>query len=142
MDEKSPQTRLHSTPEGCDCAPAPLTPEQVRQMLGEEVARQLGIFAIPDDFLLSVVIPVYNEERTLRECVRRVRAARNVPHGPERHPGEEQRDRAGQHQRQVEQVSRSVSVSRHRMRNATAPVPLPLAFAGEALGRLETGGCA
>ncbi|MEE8452805.1 MAG: glycosyltransferase family 2 protein [Thermoguttaceae bacterium] len=74
MSEKSPQTQSHNSTEGESCVPGPLTPEQVQQMLGKEVARQLGIFPIPDGFLLSVVIPVYNEERTLRECVCRVRA--------------------------------------------------------------------
>src|SRR5262245_50505013 len=46
----------------------------MRRMLGESVCRQLGIYAIPDDFTLSVVIPVYNEEKTLRELVVRVAA--------------------------------------------------------------------
>ncbi len=43
--------------------------------LGEGVCRQLGLYAIPEDFLLSVVIPVYNERNTLIplvECVRKV----------------------------------------------------------------------
>lgn len=39
--------------------------EKVRETLGESACRALGLFAIPDDFVLSVVIPVYNEERTL-----------------------------------------------------------------------------
>jgi glycosyltransferase involved in cell wall biosynthesis len=46
----------------------------MRRLLGESVCRQLGIYAIPDDFVLSVVIPVYNEEKTLRELVVRVAA--------------------------------------------------------------------
>ena len=33
-----------------------------------------GIYPIPADFKLSVVIPVYNEERWIREVVRRVQA--------------------------------------------------------------------
>lgn len=37
------------------------------------VCRRLGIYALPDDFLLSVVIPVYNEERTLATIVQQVR---------------------------------------------------------------------
>ena len=39
--------------------------EKVRGILGESACRALGLFAIPEDFVLSVVIPVYNEERTL-----------------------------------------------------------------------------
>jgi glycosyltransferase involved in cell wall biosynthesis len=46
----------------------------LHQLLGEPVCRQLGIYPIPAGFKLSVVIPVYNEERWLRELVRRVDA--------------------------------------------------------------------
>ena len=42
--------------------------------LGEPFARKLGIYRIPDDFVLSVVIPVYNEAKTIHEILRRVRA--------------------------------------------------------------------
>lgn len=43
------------------------------QTLGASACRQLGFYAIPDGFVLSVVIPVYNEEKTLRDLVDRVR---------------------------------------------------------------------
>ena len=43
------------------------------RILGEGVCRQLGIFYIPDDLVLSVVIPVYNERDTIREILRCVR---------------------------------------------------------------------
>ncbi|HWG43259.1 MAG TPA: glycosyltransferase family 2 protein [Gemmataceae bacterium] len=46
----------------------------LHQLLGEPACRQLGIYPIPEGFKLSVVIPVYNEERWIREVVRRVRA--------------------------------------------------------------------
>jgi len=46
---------------------------QLTQWLGEPLARRLGVYALPDGFLLSVVIPVYNERETVREIVRRVR---------------------------------------------------------------------
>jgi len=46
----------------------------LRNVLGEAACRQLGIYEIPPDFVLSVVIPVYNEERTLRDLVVRVLA--------------------------------------------------------------------
>ncbi len=42
-------------------------------LLGEPACRQLGLYPIPEGFKLSVVIPVYNEERWIREIVRRVR---------------------------------------------------------------------
>jgi glycosyltransferase involved in cell wall biosynthesis len=48
--------------------------DQFRKSLGDGVCRQLGIYAIPDDIVLSVVIPVYNERATLLELVDRVRA--------------------------------------------------------------------
>ncbi len=43
-------------------------------MLGEPACRQLGVYPLPTGFKLSVVIPVYNEERWIGEVVRRVRA--------------------------------------------------------------------
>jgi glycosyltransferase involved in cell wall biosynthesis len=46
----------------------------LHHLLGEAACRQLGIYPIPDGFKLSVVIPVYNEERWIGEVVRRVRA--------------------------------------------------------------------
>lgn len=54
----------------------PWSPEwlEVQQRnLGPSACRQLGFYAIPDDQRLSVVIPVYNEEKTLRNLVDRVR---------------------------------------------------------------------
>ena len=44
------------------------------QLLGEGACRQLGIYPLPSDFLLSVVIPVYNERATVQELLRRVRS--------------------------------------------------------------------
>ena len=44
----------------------------LEKQLGATVCRQLGFYVIPEDLLLSVVIPVYNEEETLRELVDRV----------------------------------------------------------------------
>jgi glycosyltransferase involved in cell wall biosynthesis len=58
--------------------PIPESPQEryelIRRLIGEAGCRQLGIFPIPEGFKLSVVIPVYNEERWIREVVRRVRA--------------------------------------------------------------------
>lgn len=47
--------------------------ESLKATLGDAACKQLGFYAIPADLLLSVVIPVYNEEKTLRELVDRVR---------------------------------------------------------------------
>jgi glycosyltransferase involved in cell wall biosynthesis len=46
----------------------------LRRLLGEAACRKLGICPIPPGFKLSVVIPVYNEERWVRELIRRVQA--------------------------------------------------------------------
>ena len=46
----------------------------LESQLGATACRQLGFYAIPRDFTLSVVIPVFNEEGTLRPLVERVRA--------------------------------------------------------------------
>src|SRR5208282_4095301 len=41
-------------------------------LLGKNACRQLGMLTIPKGFKLSVVIPVYNERRFVRELIRRV----------------------------------------------------------------------
>lgn len=46
-----------------------------RALLGESACKRLGIFTVPEGFKLSVVIPVYNEERWIREVIRRVKAS-------------------------------------------------------------------
>jgi glycosyltransferase involved in cell wall biosynthesis len=48
--------------------------EVLEKLLGVPACRNLGIYPIPIGFKLSVVIPVYNEERWLAELVRRVQA--------------------------------------------------------------------
>jgi glycosyltransferase involved in cell wall biosynthesis len=68
------------SPAAADEPSAPLRPWSqawyARQTatLGESACRALGFYAIPDPLRLSVVIPVYNEEKTLRVLVDRVRA--------------------------------------------------------------------
>jgi glycosyltransferase involved in cell wall biosynthesis len=44
------------------------------ETLGESLCRKLGVYRIPEDLILSVVIPVYNEKKTIHEILRRVRA--------------------------------------------------------------------
>jgi glycosyltransferase involved in cell wall biosynthesis len=48
--------------------------EWMIQTLGEPFCRKLGIYRIPADLIVSVVIPVYREKRTIHEILRRVRA--------------------------------------------------------------------
>jgi glycosyltransferase involved in cell wall biosynthesis len=47
--------------------------EWMIKTLGEAVCRKLGIFRIPEDLMLSVVIPAYNERGSIQEILRRVR---------------------------------------------------------------------
>jgi glycosyltransferase involved in cell wall biosynthesis len=46
----------------------------LQRLLGEAACRQLGIYPIPEDFKLSVVIPIFNEEQWVRQILRRVQA--------------------------------------------------------------------
>jgi glycosyltransferase involved in cell wall biosynthesis len=46
----------------------------LRTLLGEQACRQLGIYPLPEDFKVSVVIPVYNERQWVRQLVARVQA--------------------------------------------------------------------
>ena len=39
---------------------------------GPEISRKLGIFALPDGFLLTVVVPIFNEVRSLTQVVDRL----------------------------------------------------------------------
>jgi glycosyltransferase involved in cell wall biosynthesis len=50
--------------------------EELKQVLGEAALGKLGIYQLPQDFKLSVAMPVYNEKATIREIIRRVQ---NVP---------------------------------------------------------------
>jgi glycosyltransferase involved in cell wall biosynthesis len=47
---------------------------RLESLLSEDVCRRLGIFLVPAEFCLSVIIPVYNEVNTVVEVVQRVRA--------------------------------------------------------------------
>jgi glycosyltransferase involved in cell wall biosynthesis len=63
-----------------DSSPAALRPytqawyENLCGLLGEHGCKQLGYYVIPSDFVLSVVVPVYNEEATLEHILDRIRA--------------------------------------------------------------------
>jgi glycosyltransferase involved in cell wall biosynthesis len=50
------------------------TLQQWHAWLGEGVCRHLGIYPVPQGLRLSVVIPVYNEQATIGELIRRVRS--------------------------------------------------------------------
>ena len=46
--------------------------EQQERLLGAAACAKLGLYAIPDTLVLSVVIPIFNEEASLRELIQRV----------------------------------------------------------------------
>ena len=46
----------------------------MRERLGNDVCRRLCIYPLPERFLLSVIIPVFNEARTVNSVIERVRA--------------------------------------------------------------------
>src|SRR4051812_16184445 len=48
----------------------------LQQLLGAPLCRKLGIYPLPADFRLSVVMPVYNEIRTLPKVIERVQDTR------------------------------------------------------------------
>src|SRR5437763_14015096 len=48
--------------------------ELLQELMGEAACRHVGVYPIPPGFKLSVVIPVFNEERWIRELIRRVKA--------------------------------------------------------------------
>jgi glycosyltransferase involved in cell wall biosynthesis len=50
----------------------------VERLLGPELAQRLGIYRIPEQFKLSVVMPVYNELATLQRVIERI-AATHLP---------------------------------------------------------------
>jgi glycosyltransferase involved in cell wall biosynthesis len=47
--------------------------EWLIETMGEAFCKKLGIFRVPPGLILSVVIPAYNEKRTIHEILRRVR---------------------------------------------------------------------
>lgn len=82
-DENAPN---QETPrEGCTAAEsssadaggdAPTTPDRLdllNDLLSPTVCRRMGIYRLPDKFLASVVVPVYNEAATVETALQRVR---------------------------------------------------------------------
>lgn len=45
----------------------------LQQLLTPAVCRRLGLYSTPDSFLLSVVVPIYNEVNTIRKIVSTIR---------------------------------------------------------------------
>jgi hypothetical protein len=58
----------------CGNVPPARETEILREIISSEACDRLGILAPPDGFLLSVIIPVYNEVMTIEDVLRRVRS--------------------------------------------------------------------
>ncbi len=68
---------LKQTVSGCEQAdPISAMYHELVAELGSELCSRAGIYVIPEDFTLSVVIPVFNEVKTLQSVVERVRATK------------------------------------------------------------------
>jgi cellulose synthase/poly-beta-1,6-N-acetylglucosamine synthase-like glycosyltransferase len=48
--------------------------DSLKASLGEAGCRQLGFYPIPGDFLLSVIIPIFNESKTVENLIDQVKA--------------------------------------------------------------------
>jgi len=48
--------------------------DSLKASLGEAGCRQLGFYPIPDDFRLSVIIPIFNESKTVEDLIIQVKA--------------------------------------------------------------------
>lgn len=46
---------------------------ELEKMIGAEAARRLGLVRLPDGFVLSIVIPCFNEAATITQVIQRVR---------------------------------------------------------------------
>ncbi len=68
--DEAPPARLSAPPFASDLERR----EWLIETLGESFCRKLGVYRIPEDLVLSVVIPAYNEKRTIHEILRRVHA--------------------------------------------------------------------
>jgi glycosyltransferase involved in cell wall biosynthesis len=68
------ETALESIVQQMTFLPQPERVELLRRFLGDAACREIGLYPIPPGFKLSVVIPVYNEERWIEEVLRRVQA--------------------------------------------------------------------
>jgi glycosyltransferase involved in cell wall biosynthesis len=47
--------------------------DELEQLIGPAACQGLGLYRIPEDFVLSVVVPSYNEIKTIEEVIRRIR---------------------------------------------------------------------
>jgi glycosyltransferase involved in cell wall biosynthesis len=48
--------------------------DELERLLGSSACRAIGLYRLPKDFLLTVVVPVYNEVKTVETVFQRIRA--------------------------------------------------------------------
>jgi len=75
-ENTSSHSQLSTSPNGMSAKGIPYSEAwyaNLKETLGDAACRQLGFYAIPKDLLLSVVIPVYNENETFLQLLDRVR---------------------------------------------------------------------
>jgi len=76
MSQADPKSETAYACPHCGVAlPGPSDPtfEQLLRWFSEPVARRMGLYRIPPELRLSVVVPVYNEAGSIEEILRRVR---------------------------------------------------------------------
>jgi glycosyltransferase involved in cell wall biosynthesis len=74
MTATSDETNEESTPHAAAKYWSSEYVDRMQAELGPDACRKLAIFKLPDRFLLSVVVPVFNEGETVAEVVQRLRA--------------------------------------------------------------------
>ena len=47
--------------------------DSLERILGSDVCRRIGVYKLPPDFILSVIVPVFNEATTIMNVIQRVR---------------------------------------------------------------------
>lgn len=48
--------------------------DQCRRILGDAIVRRMAIYALPEPFLLTVIVPIFNEVKTVESIVERLHA--------------------------------------------------------------------
>ncbi len=75
MNSMDPRTALRQLMEALESCEGDERVDLAERLLGRSACRRLGIYRLPPSFVLSVVIPVFNELQTIGEVVQRVRSS-------------------------------------------------------------------
>ena len=69
LETAYPSTSIHQPSD----AERPASLPELEKMIGTEATRRLGLVRLPDGFVLSIVIPCFNEAATITQVIQRVR---------------------------------------------------------------------